>query len=350
MQDQRQREALWVFRERVYHAFDRRRDALFDLLDALLVAGLVPAFVHLSLAGLFRRGWGSAYAALAHGAVDAPALREIVAAAPLEAGTSVYALDTSVWARCDAERSPQREYYHHPSRQSAGQPIVAGWSYSWLAQLSFRHDSWTAPLEVRRVPPSDDVHVVAAAQIRELLGRQPADGPVPLCVFDAGYDLGTLAGELGDVDEQRVAVLVRLRSDRCFYAEPTSQPKIGRLRRHGPQFACADARTWWAPTTEHTEEHAQYGQVRVRAWAGIYAKIQHRPTLGHRRPIWPILHGTLVLVEVQRLPRQARIPNACGCGGAARLSPIWSPIWPWSGAPTSAAVTWSTPSASANRF
>jgi len=61
MEDRTQREALWVFRERVYHAFGRRRDALCELLDALLVAGLVPALVHLSLAGLFRRGWGSAY-------------------------------------------------------------------------------------------------------------------------------------------------------------------------------------------------------------------------------------------------------------------------------------------------
>jgi len=186
---------------------------------------------------------------------------------------------------------------------------VAGWSYWWLAQLSFRHDSWTAPLDVRRVPPSDDVHAVAAAQIRELVGRQPADGPVPLCVFDAGYDVGTLARELGELDGQRVAVLVRLRSDRCFYAEPTVQPKIGRPRRHGPKVACADEQTWRAPTPEHAEQHAQDGRVRVRAWAGVHAKVQHRPIPGHRQRIWPILHGTLVLVEVERLPRQTRIPK-----------------------------------------
>lgn len=48
MQDWKQRVAVWLFRERVYHTFERRRDALFDLLDALLVAGLVPSFVHLS--------------------------------------------------------------------------------------------------------------------------------------------------------------------------------------------------------------------------------------------------------------------------------------------------------------
>src|SRR5437764_8976402 len=110
--------------------------------------------------------------------------------------------------RCDAECSPERGFYHSSSRQSAGQPIVAGWSYAWLAQLSFTHESWTAPLDVRRVPVHGDAHAVAAAQMRELVGRQAADAPVPLCVLDAGYDIGTLAHDLGDLDGTHVAVLV----------------------------------------------------------------------------------------------------------------------------------------------
>lgn len=55
---------------------------MVDLLDALLVAGRVPAFVHLSLAQLFGRGWGSAYAALAAGRLDEPMLRELVSHYP----------------------------------------------------------------------------------------------------------------------------------------------------------------------------------------------------------------------------------------------------------------------------
>ena len=42
-QDRTYREALWLFREQVYHAFDRRRDALFEVLDALLVTGSAPS-------------------------------------------------------------------------------------------------------------------------------------------------------------------------------------------------------------------------------------------------------------------------------------------------------------------
>jgi len=236
--------------------------------------------------------------------MDLPALRDLVGRWPLDDGQPIYALDTSVWPRDDAETSPARGYHFSPSRQSAGQPIVAGWSYAWLAQVSFTHDSWTAPLDVRRVAPTDDAHAVAGAQIRELFGRPRPDGPVPWFVFDAGYDPETLARSLGDLDGDWVAVLVRLRSGRCFYAEPDQQPPVGRPRRHGRKFACDDPTTWWRPTAEH----AQYGQVRVRAWAGVHAKSQNHPARGSRRTK-PTLPGTLVLVEVERLSRQTRIPQ-----------------------------------------
>src|SRR5438445_3714717 len=300
---------LRQFRTGVDDCFCARRDALFELLDAATVAGLVPSLAYLSLPAVHRRRWGSLYDALAAGDIDAPALRELVARYPLDDGQPIFALDTSVWPRDDAETSPGRGYYHSSSRQSAGQPIVTGWSYAWLAQVSFTHDSWTAPLDVRRVPPSDDAHA-AAEQIRALVAPRAAADPVPLCVFDAGYDPETLARALDARAVERVAVLVRLRSGRCFYAEPQPQarPQGGRPRRHGAKFACAVEATWWPPTTEHREVHAQYGAVRVRAWAGVHAKTQNHPARGSRRPR-PTHRGTLVLVEVERLPRQTRIPK-----------------------------------------
>ena len=299
---------LRQFRAGVYRRFSTRRDGLFELLDAAIVAGLVPSLAYLSRTGVHRRGWGSLYDALASGTMDLPALRELVGRYPLDDGQPIYALDTSVWPRDDAETSPARGFYFSPSRQSAGQPIVAGWSYAWLAQISFTHDSWTAPLDVRRVAPTDDAHVTAAAQIRDLLERRPAGSPAPLCVFDAGYDPETLARSSDGLDSERVAVLVRLRSGRCFYADPERQPRTGRPRRHGRKFACADPPTWWTPTADHREHHVQYGQVRVRAWADVHAKSQNHPARGSRRTK-PTVRGTLVLVEVERLPRQTRIPK-----------------------------------------
>ena len=121
---------LRSFRGSLYRCFDRRADALFDLTDALLTAGTVPSPVHLSLAPAHRRGWGSLYAALSKGRIDTNELRELLAHQPMahddQDRPPVYAVDVSSWPHCDAECSPERGYYYHPPRLSAGQPIVGG--------------------------------------------------------------------------------------------------------------------------------------------------------------------------------------------------------------------------------
>ena len=93
-----------------------------------------------------------------------------------------------MWPRCDAETSPERGYYYHPSRHSAGQPIVAGWAYQFVSQLNFVRESWTAPVDVQRVRPEQEANAIAAGQIEALLGRSSVGDGTPLFVFDAGYD------------------------------------------------------------------------------------------------------------------------------------------------------------------
>jgi len=186
-------DALCAFRRSFYQCLHRRGDALFELADAILAAdGAAPSPAHLSLQASHRRGWGSLYAALDRGRIDNEALRKLLARHPLasaEGETPVYAVDASVWARCDAETSPERGYYYHPSRHSAGQPIVAGWAYQFVARLGFARESWTAPVDVERVRPAQDANVVAAGQVKGLLGRLGREEvAIPLFVFDAGYD------------------------------------------------------------------------------------------------------------------------------------------------------------------
>ena len=82
-------ETLRQFRAGVYQRFEARRDALFELLDAATVAGLVPSLAYLSLSAVHRRGWGSLYDALAAGSVDTAALRELLAGYPLDDGQPI---------------------------------------------------------------------------------------------------------------------------------------------------------------------------------------------------------------------------------------------------------------------
>jgi hypothetical protein len=153
-----------AFRSSLYDCLHRRADALFELTDAILTAERIPSPVHLSLQPSHRRGWGSLYNALSRGRIDSQALRRLLAHHSLAGSqtTPVYAVDVSVWDRCDAECSPERGFYYHPSRHSAGQPIVAGWAYQFIAQLNFARESWTAPMDVERVRPAQDANEVAA--------------------------------------------------------------------------------------------------------------------------------------------------------------------------------------------
>jgi hypothetical protein len=295
-----------AFRSSLYECLHRRADALFELTDALLTAEAVPSPVHLSLQPSHRRGWGSLYEALSRGRIDARALRSLLARHPLAGSeTPVYAVDVSVWDRCDAECSPERGFYYHPSRHSAGQPIVAGWAYQFIAQLNFVRESWTAPVDVERVRPAQDANEVAAEQVKAFLGRSHEEGDTPLFVFDAGYDPVKLQRGL---EGSRCQILVRLRAGRRFYGDPSlagAPARTGRPRRHGPRMKCSDPSTWPEPSTDYACEDAGYGAVRVRAWAKMHPKVCVHEGRGSRGPL-PIVVGTLVLVEVGRLPRGER--------------------------------------------
>jgi hypothetical protein len=315
-------EALRAFRQEVYPLFGCRRDALFEALDAVLSAPPLETPAHLSLAPLCHRGWGSFYDALNAGAMDLARLERLVAASALSAvleseAPAWYAVEGSVWPRCAAETSPDRGFYHHPYRHSHGQPIVAGWNSSWLAQVPRRCSSWTAPLRVRRIIPGETLNLVAAEQIRSWLEQAPPSHPsaLPIFTFDAGYAPIHLSQALAD---QQVGRLVRWRAGRCCSADPTSHPPTGRPRRHGAKVVCDDPTTWPTPTDSWTATDRQYGYVSLQTWARLQAVPQLHATRGTRQPR-PLVRGTLIRLEVERLPRPTKAPT---------------PLWFWWDGPT----------------
>ena len=149
--------ALRRFRSGFHDCFTGWADAGFELADAVLGApGPVCSVPALSLEPAFRRSHGSLYKALARGGIEPDAIRDLLVAHRPTGWPLVFAVDASTWARCDAGCSPERGFYYSASKHSAGQPIVAGWSYQWITQLDWAPDSWTAPLDARRIPPLAD--------------------------------------------------------------------------------------------------------------------------------------------------------------------------------------------------
>jgi hypothetical protein len=145
---------------------------------------------------------------------------------------------------------------------------------------------------------------------------------------------------------ERGAALVRLRSGRCFHADPDQQPRTGRPRRHGPTPACDDPSTWWLQTADHREGHAQYGQVWVHARADAHAKAQCQghPDRGSRSP-GPNSPARWFWLRSRDCHARPASPGDFGGGGVARVPRIRrSP-----GGRTSTGSTRSTPTASASR-
>lgn len=79
-------DSLRSLRAAMHAALTRRADALCELADALLCAGMVGSLPHLSVEAVHRRGWGSLYDALAAGRISAAVLEDLLAAHPLPSG------------------------------------------------------------------------------------------------------------------------------------------------------------------------------------------------------------------------------------------------------------------------
>ena len=321
----RVRARLAGFRRELYWCLGRRRDALFEVCDAVLCK---PDRVHMlaevSLEPECRRGHGAVYDALNSGQVQVARLRRALSAIPLPAwgdGRIRLAADVSNWLRPDAEASPERLFCHTYARGKGNAQMIPGWPYSFVAALEPGRTSWTLPLDAVRLGPADDLTEVTAAQLRDVVARiieagqwKPGD-PDIIIVFDAGYDLTRLAWLLEGLP---VEITGRLRSDRVMHFPapplPARPPSTGGKRpRHGHKLAFGDPRTWPDPAVTTRTDTTRYGTAEARAWARLHQRLAHRDGWEHHEGELPIVEGTLIRLQVDHLP------------GHRDAAPVW--LW-----------------------
>jgi DDE superfamily endonuclease len=306
---------VWLrrLRARMYECFSRRADALFELGDALLcAAGPVLSPVELSLEPEFRRGHGSVYDALAGGRVDGARLRRVLTGvvAPARAGEPLmFGVDVSPIARPDARYVDQLSMVQ--VRGAGGDRFVSGWPVSFVVGIGWGVSSWVDPVDACRVVPGRGHTQVLIEQVDALLGDLKATGrwrvgdPAPLVMFDAGYPGAVVAHAFAG---RAVQLLGRVRADRVFYAEPGAKKARGRTPRHGARFACADPATHPVADVRIVGRGERYGRIEVRAWHGLHQALD-------RSGEWagfpagrdlPVLPGTLIRIEVEKLPHDGR--------------------------------------------
>jgi len=305
------------FRAALYQTLGLRRDALCELVDAVLTAAHPCSLARLSLAPGFRRGWASAPDALSDGSLDVAALRRLFVTSlppPPAATRPLWALDGSTWPRPAAKTSPARTYERCLNRGTPQRGIVAGWEYQWLVDVPEMQGSWVRPLDLaRRAPAAGTPTALAISQLRAVLGSYPATAPRPVVTFDSHYDLVALiAAELA------VDLLVRLTSRRRFYRPPGPYKGRGRRPVHGPVFRCHDPATHGTPDRTQVLTDPAHGRVVLDAWERL-----------HTQPA-PKVEFAVIRVQVERLPRRGKPPAPLWLAWHGEALPVdLSQLWRW---------------------
>lgn len=299
---------LREFRRGLYQCFTRWADTLFETTDALLCGpSRLESLPHLTLEPELHRGHGSVYAALAKGRIDITALRRLLAGAVQSDFGLVFAADVSNWPRPDAVTCPERTLNYDSAKDpGTGERVnctTPGWAFAWLAQIGPSRRSWVTPVDIDRVGPDGNANLVAVRQIRRLLDHLTAlrISGVPIVCCDAGYS----PAALGALSEDRVQIVVRLRSDSVVVTAPPPPPPgtPGRPRRHGPELKLAHPHTWPEPDqTQHVPAEAGRAGLTVTCWHQLHL----RPSRAYHEPDAPeqpakanrrLIHGSLIQIR-----------------------------------------------------
>jgi hypothetical protein len=307
---------LLTFRLQVHASFTFRADALFELIEAVLLTPIIRSAIEVSTSPAFRRRFASVYDALRHGCLDRTRLRAALTAAEPEdaitvGGYAVYATDSTCHLRPDAETLPDRGKVYSAEHGKA----VPGHQFSWLGRIVARGQSWFAPREVDRIPTARTPAAVAAEQVKTLAAEATPTAP-KVVVGDSRYAQRPFLGVF--VGLAHVHALVRLACNRVLYGPPPPKTgKPGRPKAHGAKF-----RLKAPPSPERQSEINLCGHVvRLSAWWNLHFKalpqliglvlrvefLKADGTPRYQRPLWlfwsgpsDIALGDLVVIYLLR--------------------------------------------------
>lgn len=271
---------LEAFRRHPYdRALGKRKDTLFELMEAVLVSSTPATLARLTPEPVFRRRRSSASDALSDGSIEVGACRSLAAAHLPASARPVWAVDGSTWPRPAAPVERTWSHAVNPGVPQSG--IAPGWEYQWLVEVREPEGSWVLPLDVaRRTPSSPSPTALAIRQLRGAQAMRPAGAPAPVATLDSNYDAVEPARAAHSPDPAirlGIDAVVRLSSRRRFYREPPPYSGRGAPRKRGAVFRLPDPATHGEPDGSAADRDPAHGEVRVAIWGGCTRSGRRRP-------------------------------------------------------------------------
>ncbi len=261
-------------RQQMYSCFERGRDALFNLSDALLSESQARSLPELSLSGFFERRWPSVYEALQDGRINVERLRAVFVQALLAdkpTDEPVWlGIDSSSMQRLEAGSSRDRGMIYVPNMPHATKPVSVGYQFSTLMLLprapQEQASSWVGILEQRRMSSDQTAIEVGIEQLRAVLPliRRPV-----VLLADRWYATANFVRACRELGAQ---ALIRLKRNRKLYraAPPRKEKQRGAPCKHGPLFQGTRPETYGPADAEWegVDEHGK--RVVVSCWKGLH--------------------------------------------------------------------------------
>lgn len=255
---------LQQFRQAAHPLLGRAKDALFDLMDAVLTTVHVSSFAMLSLSPLFRRQWPSLYEALQDGRPQRNKLMRLYIEQIPTDQRPVLAGDHTNWPRPEAKTLKERTYEHRPTPILGNKPITIGQGYITLAWVPESAGSWALPLRHERITSFESPISKAVFQLKQVTRRLSVR---PIALYDSEFGNSRFAQQTTDIAAD---IVVRLRSNICLWGAPPVYSGKGRPRVHGNKFKLNDSTTWPQPDETLSVEDPKLGQVVVQQWDGLH--------------------------------------------------------------------------------
>jgi hypothetical protein len=254
------------FRKQAYLWLGNGRDALFDLMDAVLCTRSLSSFAELSLSPVFRRQWPSLYEGLQDGRPNCEALMAQYISQISESEPVILVGDHTAWSRPHAKTLRERTYEHQAQSLSGCKPVTLGHGYSTLAWVPTAQQCWALPLRHERITSFETPLQKAATQLRR--GCEHLKRPV-LFIADSEYGSASFLRHSAAI---RCAKLLRLRPNRVLYRSAAPYQGRGRPPQHGAKFALKDADTWSSPQADVFIDDLKLGALRLRRWSALHCK------------------------------------------------------------------------------